>query len=145
MNIRTFFSEEQQIALIQSIKHAEIATSGEIRIHLDRTCNQPVFERALEVFNHLKMNETEQKNGVLFYLAIESHDFAIIGDQGINDLVPTNFWDEVKDLVIENFKKGDFQNGLSKGIELCGEKLRTHFPYQSDDINELTDEISFGE
>lgn len=141
---RDFFTSQQQQAIVAAIRTAEKNTSGEIRLHIDLTCSD-VFKRSLQVFDELHMNETELKNGVLFYLAVETKDFAIIGDKGIHDLVPDNFWDEVKDLVITHFKQGDFVGGLSEGIKLCGIKLKEHFPYQKDDINELSDEISFGD
>lgn len=141
---RDFFTSEQQAQLISAIQEAEKNTSGEIRLHIDTTCDSDVVQRTLEVFDQLKMGETQLKNGVLFYLAIETRDFTIIGDKGIHDLVPENFWDEVKDLVLEHFKQGDFVGGLSEGIKLCGVKLKAHFPYQQDDVNELSDEISFG-
>lgn len=144
-NIRSFFTTEQQRQLISAIREAETETSGEIRLHLDAACDKNVFERALEVFNNLNMHRTKLQNGVLFYLAIDTRDFVIIGDKGISDLVPENFWDEVKDLVISSFKQGHFTEGLTEGIKRCGLKLKNFFPYQSDDINELTDEISFGD
>lgn len=144
-NVRDFFTAGQQQLLINAIREAEIETSGEIRLHMDTSCDKDVFERALEIFNTLNMDQTKLQNGVLFYLAIETKDFVIIGDKGINDLVPSNFWDEVKDLVIFNFRQGKFVEGLTEGIKQCGLKLKAFFPYQSDDINELIDEISFGD
>lgn len=144
-NVRNFFTTGQQQLLFDAIREAEAETSGEIRLHLDASCDKNVFERALEVFNKLNMHQTKLQNGVLFYLAIDTRDFVIIGDKGINDLVPENFWDEVKDLVISSFKQGHFTEGLAEGIKRCGLKLKDFFPYQSDDINELTDEISFGD
>jgi len=144
-NVRNFFTAGQQQLLIDAIREAEAETSGEIRLHLDASCDKNVFERALEVFNKLNMHQTKLQNGVLFYLAIDTRDFVIIGDKGINDLVPENFWDEVKDLVVSSFKQGYFTEGLAEGIKRCGLKLKAFFPYQSDDINELTDEISFGD
>jgi uncharacterized membrane protein len=90
------------------------------------------------------MHETELRNGVLFYVSIDPHGFAILGDAGINAKVSTNFWDETKDHVIQNFKQDDFGKGLAEGIIMAGEQLKKYFPYQSDDVNELADDISFG-
>jgi uncharacterized membrane protein len=75
---------------------------------------------------------------------VEDKKFAILGDVGINVLVPEGFWDQIKDVMTRRFKEGDFAGGLSEGILMSGEQLKTHFPYQSDDVNELSDEISFG-
>jgi len=44
-----------------------------------------------------------------------------------------------------HFMVSEFAIALSKGIEEAGKSLKQHFPYQSDDVNELSDEISFGE
>jgi len=103
-----------------------------------------VMDRATEVFYQLKMNETELQNGVLFYVGVESHHFAVIGDKGINDLVPVDFWDAEKKLVLAHFSKGEYTKGLELGILEAGKKLKEFFPYQSDDKNELSDEISKG-
>ena len=100
-------------------------------------------ERSLVVFNKLKLNETKLHNGVLIYLAVRDHKFAILGDEGINNVVGQGFWNDVKDLMLSHFKENRFADGLEQGIQRCGEKLKTYFPYQSDDINEIPDEISY--
>jgi uncharacterized membrane protein len=142
--IEDFLTEAQEQDLIEAIKIAEKNTSGEIRVHIEKTTKIPPMERALEVFYFLKMDRTEQRNGVLFYIAVESKKFAILGDEGINNLVPENFWDTEKELVLSHFKKGEFTKGLELAIIEVGKKLVTFFPYQSNDINELPDEISKG-
>lgn len=142
--IEEFLTPEQELTLIEAIKIAEKDTSGEIRIHIEKSTEEPPLDRALEVFRFLNMDATELRNGVLFYIAVESKKFAIIGDEGINNLVPDNFWDEEKELVLSYFKKGDFTTGLELAILEVGKKLKEYFPYQSDDKNELSDEISKG-
>lgn len=143
-NTEYHLSKEEEQSVVEAIKSAETNTSGEIRVHIDPSSDKDTFERAKEVFLELKMNETEAKNGVLFYLAIKEHKFAILGDSGINDVVADDFWNSTKELVIAEFKKGDFAAGLQKGIEEAGNRLKEFFPYQSDDVNELSDEISKG-
>ena len=137
-------TEDQEKAIVLAIKNAEKNTSGEIRVHIEATSDKETLERAKEVFFQLKMNETEAQNGVLFYLGVDKRSFAIIGDKGMDSVVPKDFWNSTKDLVISEFKKGDFANGLILGITEAGKKLKEFFPYQSDDINELSDEISKG-
>jgi uncharacterized membrane protein len=100
---------------------------------------------AKEVFVLLKLHETRLRNGVLFYLALESHKFAILGDAGINEVVAPNFWQEIKDTMRSHFKQGLFTEGLCKGILMAGQELKAHFPYQANDKNELSDDISFGD
>ena len=87
---------------------------------------------------------TKLRNGVLIYLAIESKEFAILGDVGINQKVPKGFWDSTSLLMLEEFKKGNFVEGLIVGAKEAGLQLKAHFPYQKGDINELSDDISFG-
>ena len=143
MTSRTFFSKEEQQKIVAAIKEAELNTSGEIRVHIENHCKEEAIERAAEVFYDLKMNQTAARNGILFYLAVKDHKFAIIGDEGINKNVEHDFWNDIKDEMIVNFKENRFAEGLINGILKCGKRLKEYFPYQSDDVNELSDEISF--
>lgn len=137
------FTEQQQQQVQDAIAQAELNTSGEIRVHIDKRCKEEPMKMAIAVFEKLGMHKTEQRNAVLFYLAIDDKKLAILGDKGINEAVPTNFWDEIRDLMVSHFKKGEFTDGLSKGIVMAGEQLKSAFPYQSDDTNELSNEITF--
>lgn len=139
------FTEAQKNSITDAIKEAELNTSGEIRVHIERKCKEDVLDRAAYVFEELDMHETELRNGVLFYLAVDDRQLAILGDAGINKEVPEGFWDNIRDLMVSNFKEGKFTEGLSEGIKLAGQQLKAHFPYATDDVNELDDEISFGE
>lgn len=142
---KNFFSKEEQTEIKKAILNAELDTSGEIRVHIENECRGDALDRASYIFGKLKMDKTELHNGVLFYLAIKSKKFAIIGDSGINKDVPENFWEDIKSEIAENFSSGDFIKGLATGITMAGASLKKHFPYHCDDINELSDEISFGD
>jgi uncharacterized membrane protein len=144
MNAKKFFTEEQKMAIQKSIADAELNTSGEIRIHVDNSCKEDVLDKAAAIFHQLKMDATELRNGVLFYLAVKDQKFAILGDKGINEKVPADFWDNIKDTMLADFRKKEFAKGLCTGIEMAGEKLKTHFPYLSGDTNELSNDMSFG-
>ena len=133
-------AEEQEIVL--AIVEAEKNTSGEIRVHIEEHTEKSPLERAQEVFFELKMDETQDRNGVLFYVCVSDKKFAILGDKGINEAVESDFWDCTKDTVIANFKEGNIKKGLVEGILRAGERLKKYFPYQSDDTNELSNEIS---
>jgi uncharacterized membrane protein len=143
MKASSFFSTEQQAEILAAVKEAELATSGEVRVHIETSCKEDVLDRAAWVFNKLGMQKTADRNGVLFYLAVGDKKFAIIGDAGINAKVPEGFWDETRALLQKNFREGKFTEGLSEGIILAGKQLKNHFPYKLDDVNELPDEISF--
>jgi uncharacterized membrane protein len=143
MKASSFFSKEQQAQILASVKEAEMETSGEIRVHIETTLKGDVLDRAAWLFNKLGMDKTAERNGVLFYLAVEDKKFAIIGDAGINSKVHAGFWDEISEDLKKNFREGKFTEGLSEGIIKAGAQLKTHFPYNKDDVNELPDEISF--
>jgi uncharacterized membrane protein len=143
MKASDFFSKEQQSRIRDAIKDAEEATSGEIRVHIESNVTGDVLDRAAWIFKKLGMQATAERNGVLFYLAVNSRKFAIIGDSGINAKVPEGFWDKIKELLERHFKEGKFTEGLAEGILMAGKLLKAHFPHQPNDINELPNDISF--
>jgi len=143
MKASSFFTKEQKEIIISAIREAEKDTSGEIRVHIEKHCPGDVLDRAAWIFRKLGMEKTRERNGVLFYLAVADRKFAVIGDAGINSKVPEGFWNQVKELLTKYFKDGLFTEGLTEGIKLAGRQLKNFFPYRKDDINELSDEISF--
>jgi len=142
--IEDFLTTVQEQEIIKAIEVAENNTSGEIRVHIENNTDLPPMERALEVFHLLEMEKTELRNGILFYVAVESKKFAILGDEGIHTKVTDNFWDAEKELMLSYFKKEEFALGLVLAITEVGNKLKEFFPYQSNDADELSNEISKG-
>jgi len=142
--VENFLTQEEEQAVVEAIRLAETATSGEIRVHIEKTTSIDPYERALEVFHQLNMHETQLKNGVLIYVAVKDRAFVICGDQGINDLVPSDFWETTKEIMGAHFKNGNFKQGLIEGIAKAGAQLKTYFPYLEGDTNELSNEISKG-
>ncbi|RRB11104.1 TPM domain-containing protein [Larkinella knui] len=137
------FTPEEQQQIIQAIRSAELETSGEIRVHIELLCPVPdVMDRAVQVFRQLNMDQTAQRNGVLFYLATDDRKFAVLGDEGIDKVVPADFWETTKEVMRENFRAGRFTQGFCLGIERAGQQLRQYFPRLNNDSNELSDEIS---
>jgi uncharacterized membrane protein len=137
------FSKTQEQALIKSIEAAEAKTSGEIRVHVEPRCEQgDPFARGIALFAELEMHQTQERNGVLFYIAYEDHRFAIVADEGINQKVPAHFWEEVRDVMQASFKAGKPLEACQKGIALAGEKLQYFFPADESRGNELSNEIS---
>ncbi|NCP50990.1 MAG: TPM domain-containing protein [Flavobacteriales bacterium] len=139
-----FLSKEEEQEIIDAIRTAELNTSGEIRVHIEKTSKTDAFNRALEVFHYLKMDNTKEQNGVLIYVAVEDKTFVIYGDKGINDVVTEDFWDSTKDIMQSHFKTGNFKQGLVEGILKAGNQLEKHFPWEHGDMNELSNEISKG-
>jgi len=141
--VRSILSEEQEKALVAAITDAELKTSGELRIHLEKS-TKDAQARAKEMFGKLEMHKTVEKNGVLFYLAVESRKLAIWAGEGINNQVPSHFWEDIIVAMIEEFKSGHFSEGLIRGIEMAGQALGEYFPRKEDDVDELSNEISKG-
>jgi uncharacterized membrane protein len=143
MNIQKYFTEENKLQIANAIRVAEMNTSGEVRLHIEQYCKGDALDQAAYVFGKIEMHKTQLRNGVLFYLAVEDRKFAILGDAGINQKVPVDFWDNTKELVLSKFREGNITEGLTRGILMAGEQLKAHFPYLEGDKNELTNDISF--
>ena len=137
------FTQQQKDAMVTAIKQAEKDTSGEIRVHIENHSKIDVLDRAADVFAHLNMHKTVQRNEVLIYVALRDHKSAILGDAGINAKVPAGFWDSIMKNMIAKFKEGKITEGICEAVISAGEQLKVYFPYQADDVNELPDEISF--
>ncbi|MBP5302044.1 MAG: TPM domain-containing protein [Bacteroidales bacterium] len=137
-------SEEQQLRIVEAIVRAEDCTSGEIRVHVEPKCKTDPVSRAIKVFNRLEMYDTAARNGVVIYLAYETRVCAIIGDVAINEVIPAGFWDGILADMQASFASGNFSEGIIAAVEAVGNALSEYFPYQSDDVNEQPDEISFG-
>ncbi|MGK4567087.1 TPM domain-containing protein [Flavobacterium sp. 3HN19-14] len=145
MSENKFLTETEESEIVAAIRLAEKETSGEIRVHIEKTTSMDTFERAKEVFSLLKMDETALKNGVLIYLAVDDKAFVVCGDKGIDDIVGDDFWDTTKEVMAGHFKNGDFKQGLIEGIARAGKELQRYFPCEDDDQDELSNEISRGE
>lgn len=142
-DIRSILTEAQERTIIESIRTAEKNTSGEIRVHMEDHCSGELMDRATEIFEHLDIQKTKDRNGVLLYFAVKDHKVAILGDKGINAVVEEDFWDDKLKRIVEYFKQGAFQAGICHTVEEVGLKLKKHFPIKGDDKNELPDEISY--
>lgn len=140
--VEDFLSGKEEQEIVEAIIQAEKNTSGEVRVHIEKTTEISHYDRALEVFKMLKMFNTKRQNAVLIYLAVEDHKFVIYGDKGIHEVVPENFWDTTKDAIQEEFKQGNFKQGIIAGVLKAGEELKNHFPYEENDEDELPNEIS---
>lgn len=140
--IEEFLTEEDEAEVVAAIRQAEKKTSGEIRVHIEKSSKGDIWGRAMEVFHLLKMDNTKQDNGVLIYVAIDDRNFVIYGDKGINKVVPKDFWETTKDAIVAQFKKGNFKQGLIDGILRAGKELQEHFPWSEGTENELSDKIS---
>jgi uncharacterized membrane protein len=137
------FNDEEQQRIRAAIEDAERHTSGQLRVCIEKTCSEKVLDRAAKYFHQLDMHKTKLRNGVLIYVATVDRKFAIIGDAGINKVVPDNFWDDTKDDMLKHFKVGDIVEGIVTGLEIAGDHLQKYFPHHKGDSNELSDDIAF--
>jgi uncharacterized membrane protein len=144
--IKHFFSQEENERIVAAIRQAEQATSGEIRIYIESHCRfVDPLDRAAELFFGLKMEKTEQRNGVLLYIALKDRQLAIFGDEGIHQKVGTAFWDREIRNMLNAFNAAHFADGIINIVTEVGNALHEHFPYDAaTDRNELPDEIVFG-
>ncbi len=140
--VEDFLTTNEEQDIIEAIRIAESKTSGEIRVHIEKSTEIDALTHAKEVFHWLKMDNTKEENGVLIYVAVNSRSFAIYGDRGINTVVSDNFWDSTKDSIQNHFIKGNFKEGLIEGVLKAGEQLQKYFPWNHGDVNELSNEIS---
>jgi len=145
MNFWEDLTDEKKAGIRRAIEVAEMNTSGEIRVHLENKCPKNVFDRAADIFEKLNMHKTALRNGILFYTAISDRKFVIIGDIGINTKVPEDFWDRIKETVLGYYKTDKIAEGLIEGIRLAGEQIKELFPHESDDVDELPNDISYGD
>jgi len=135
-------SPEQEKKVVMAIQKAELNTSGEIRIHIETSCTSDIYSKCIDTFSKLNMYKTQQRNGVLIYVAFQSKSFAVYGDRGINEVVKNNFWESTKNTIQAHFQKGNYQEGLIEGVTEIGKQLKQFFPVSDNDINELSDTIS---
>lgn len=139
-----FFSEKEQHQIVQAIREWEKDTTGEIKIHIENECKIDPLLRAKELFQKLKLHETQNRNAVLIYLAVQSHTFAVWGDSGINEKVDTDFWNTIAWLIEDHFKNNLYLVGCLEAIKLVGRKLVDFFPHdEGDNENEISNDISF--
>jgi uncharacterized membrane protein len=140
--VEDFLTADEEQEIVDAILESEKNTSGEIRVHIETSSATDPYLRAQEVFHLLKMDNTKEGNGVLIYVAVDDKKFVICGDKGIDHVVPNDFWNSTKDVIQNKFKEGKFKEGIINGILMAGKELKAHFPWNPNDANELSNEIS---
>ena len=143
---KEFFTADEKQQLIEAIQKAEQRTSGEVRLFVESKCRfMDPMDRAKEIFLELGMHKTELRNATLIYIAVDDHQAAILGDEGIHQKVGAAYWQTEVSKMLMQFKNERLVDGICTAIADLGDALYTFFPYNSDtDKNELPDEIVFG-
>jgi uncharacterized membrane protein len=140
--VRKFLSDDDLAAIAHAVREAEARTSAEIRVHLDHRCREDALRKAVAVFERLGMHKTEDRHGVLIYVAVTDRKLAVIGDQGIHERVGEDYWRRVVAVVTDHFRSERPRDGFLHAIGDVGEMLARHFPRRPDDRNGLSDEVS---
>ena len=143
---RALFTADDLDAIVSAVAAAERGTSGEIRVHLERRLPHAAtpLARATQLFRRLKMDATTHRNGVLIYVAVEDRKLAIVGDVGVHAQVGDEYWQRVRDAMVERLRVGAARDAITHAVIDVGMVLRKFFPHQPDDRNELSDEVSLG-
>lgn len=140
-----FFSDEEQRLIVSAIRNAERCTSGEVRVYVESRCKyMDALDRAIELFAQMGMQATDERNGVLVYVAIKDHQLAVFGDEGIHRKVGNEYWNRELMKMIRDFNREDYARGIAGCVEDIGQALQQFFPYTDTDKNELSDDIEFG-
>jgi uncharacterized membrane protein len=142
MKTRHFLSQLQHDAIVRAIGQAEAATSGEIRLFVTRKKPEDAVAAAQKIFEHLRMHQTRERNGVLLFVAPRARTFAIIGDKAVHERCGDEFWKEVALEISTHFRRGGFTDGILHGISRAGHLLAQHFPRHPGDQNQLPDDIA---
>ena len=141
---KDFFNEAEQEAIVTAIRKVELYTSGEIRVHVDDRCDQDAFDRAVKLFQHLKMDTKPFRNAVLIYVAVKDRKFSVVGDEAMHEKVGNQYWKVITQQLHNDFQQANYGNGIIKAVETIGATLAKYFPNVDElDRNELPDDISF--
>ncbi len=143
---KEFFSAEEKAQIVEAIRMAEKETSGEIRIYVEsKNPFVDAIDRATEIFFKLKMQNTDHRNAVLLYIAMDHQELALFADEGIYQKAGAEYWNAAVKNMIAQFTKENISNGIEQCVKQIGETLKEKFPYSpTEDKNELPDEIVFG-
>jgi len=143
---KEFFTDEEKQNIVDAVRNAEQRTSGEVRVFVESRCRYVnAIDRAVEIFENLQMQNTEQRNATLVYVAIKDRQLAVFGDEGIHQKVGDEYWAHEVMKMINAFNRDNIAEGIRQCVLNIGEALALHFPYdRSTDKNELPDDIVFG-
>jgi uncharacterized membrane protein len=142
---KKFFTKTEEKHILSAIKEAELASSGEVRVFVESHCKGNIEARTIDIFKQLKMHKTRERNAVLIYVAIKDRRFTIFGDEGIHQKMGFQFWNAEAATLKSFFVENKIIDGLSATIISIGQILKEHFPYSTDDKNELPDTIVYGD
>jgi uncharacterized membrane protein len=144
--VRRMFPPAVLTAIEQAIKAGEATHSGQVRFVVEGALDgAPLFRdqsaraRALDVFAQLRIWDTAHNNGVLIYLLLADRQVEIVADRGIDAKVGAPGWAKICTDMEVDFKAGNFESGVIKGIQAVSRQRAKYFPPHAGDRNELPD------
>lgn len=139
----SFLTDQQIASLVEAIQSAEEHSTGEIRVHIDSNTENDNAKTAFKIFEKLCLNQTVEKNAVLFHVNFEQKYLTIIGDTGIHEKVHQSYWNHLHDYITAEFAKGNYYKALKSAILETGLELKKYFPVTGENPNQLSNEITF--
>lgn len=144
--MRRAFPASALHAIEQAVRTSELSHGGEVRFVVEGALDgmplwrgQSARERAIDLFSHLRVWDTEHNNGVMIYVLLADRQVEIVADRGIHACCGADAWSVVCRGMEEHFAKGDFGGGAVLGIQAVTRLLACHYPVLSDNRNELPD------
>lgn len=136
--VKRHFSAQALQNIEAAIVESEAKHTGEIRFVVEAGLHP--FEiiknitprgRAIELFGHLNIWDTENNNGVLVYLLLADRDVEIVADRSIDKYIGYDGWDAMCHEMEVLFRRGQFEAGVLQGIAKVNDALEKHFPMES--------------
>jgi uncharacterized membrane protein len=142
MRTREFLGKLEHDRIVHAIRDAELKTSGEIRVFIQRgKLNADPLPVAQKKFHQLGMHKTSERNAVLIFVAPRAHKFAVVGDQAVHERCGEQFWQRIVERMQAHFKDEKFSRALTEAVEEIGKVLAAHFPRTQMNTNELSDDV----
>jgi uncharacterized membrane protein len=137
-----FFEDDFSRTVEKAIEEAELLTSAEFKLHIEEVCNEEVLDRAAFVFSELELHKTEQRNAVLLYVSVNDRKVSILADAGAKAQLSEQFLSETLSTIINDFKMNQYAQGIGNCFRNIASALKSNFPYQENDINEISNKVS---
>src|SRR5438552_3520483 len=143
MRTEEFLRKLEHDRIVAAIQAAELKSSGQIRVHIQRgELKGDALPAAQKKFHALKMHHARHRNAVLIFVAPRAHKFAVVGDQAIHEKCGDGLWRRIVEKMREHFRTEKFTDALVDAIQEIGVVLTEHFPRIREDGNDLPNEIT---
>jgi uncharacterized membrane protein len=137
-----FFEEQFSIQVEKAIEEAELLTSAEFKLHIEEACNEDLLDRAAFVFSELELHKTQMRNAVLLYVSVNDRKVSILADAGAKAQLSEEILSQCLSTLITDFKSNNYAEGIRSCFLAIANALKSSFPYQENDINEISNKVS---